>query len=234
MSRSYRIKTSPRTGPQVESDQSFIGGLPRLPVTEPIPTCGLCGSEQTFFFQVTFPADHEWTGWSLAVFACTSCADEERLIPEMLPGPIQGVDIPNGFLTSYQRNFRFLVFSTDATLRRGYVEKVRFKRLALEPSDDPTVDDRKIGGAPNWVFEDETPGTYASRTPMVFLLQFQQGYEFETIVGAPRQIELGLDGKPKPAARAHYRLFLGNALYLFGTSELELQEPLVYAVTQVD
>jgi hypothetical protein len=199
-------------------------------VFEPIPTCALCGSEQTFFLQVAFPGDHEWGGLSLAVFACTSCTDEERLIPEMLPGPLCGVDIPKGFLTSYQRNFCFLVFSTYATLRRGHVEKVRFKTLVLEPSDDPTVDGHKIGGAPNWALEDEAPGT--SRTPMVFLLQLQQGYEFETVEGAPRQMELDLDGKPKPAARAHYHLFLGNALYLFGTGDL--QEPLVYAVTQVD
>jgi hypothetical protein len=232
MSRPYRINESPPTGPQLDSDHSFIGGLPKLPVTEPIPTCTLCGSDQTFFFQVAFPDDHEWGGLSLAVFACISCADEESLIPEMLPGPLCGVDIPKGFLTSYQRNFRFLVFSTDATLRRGHVEKVRFKTLVLEPSDDPTVDGHKIGGAPNWALEDEAPGTYASRTPMVFLLQLQQGYEFETVEGAPRQMELDLDGKPKPAARAHYHLFLGNALYLFGTGDLH--EPLVYAVTQVD
>ena len=216
---------------QSEVHTSFVGGQPALPVAEPVPVCGLCGAEQVFFFQVAFTAG-PWEGRSLAIFECVACASEEHLIPEMLTGRLRGIDIPEDFLDRYQRNFRFLVFSTaGAQIRRDYQPKVKFSRFHLVPVEDPASPGSKIGGEPNWLLEDETPGTYAGRHSAVFLLQLEQGLEFDTVEGAPRQVELGLDGKPRPARRSTYRLFLGNALYMFG---FDAERPLVYAITQVD
>lgn len=198
-----------------------------------MPRCDLCAAEQTFFFQVALPDDQVWPRSSVATFACTSCANENYLIPEMLTGRLRGGEIPEGFLTAYQRNFRFLVCDTaEATSRREYVERVRFQRLEVVRSDDPAAPGNKIGGVPNWLLEDETPSTYAGKVPMSFLLQLEPGLRFETVESAPRQIELGLDAKPRPSSRLHYELFIGNALYLFGTDDPELR--LIYAISQID
>lgn len=216
---------------QSEVHTSFVGGRPALPADEPVIICSLCGTEQVFFFQVAFPAG-SWAGLSLAVFACVACASEEHLIPEMLAGHLRGIDVPEGFLDRYQSNFRLLVFPTaTAQARQEYQPKVKFSPLILVPTDDPAAYESKIGGEPTWVLEDESPGSYAGRYRSTFLLQLEQGTQFDTVEGAPRQVELGLDGKPRPAQRSTYELFLANAIYMFG---FEAERLLVYVITQVD
>lgn len=233
MSNCYILSQSSGTTSQSSEDHCFLGGVPRLPVDKEIPRCNLCSAEQTFFFQVALPHDQKWPSTTVAAFACTSCVDEDFLIPEMLMGRLRGIDIPTNFLIDYQRNFRFLVFDTaHAALRSSYAEKIGFRRIKIEASDDPAVPRSKIGGIPNWLLEDETPGSYAGRVPMFFLMQLQAGFRFETVEGAPRQIELGLDGKPRPSSRPHYELFNGNAIYFFGTYDSDIR--LIYAVTQID
>jgi hypothetical protein len=232
MSQRYIIGESSDQTRQVASDDNFIGGVPKLPAAEPLPSCKLCNAEQTFFFQIRLPGDHPWDGFSLAVFACTSCADEDHLIPEMLSGTLRGIEIPTGFLEDYQSNFRFLAIPWDGSPRETYVEKVRFKRLELRPSQDPPASANYVGDTPTWVLGDESPGRYAGKTAMVFLLQLRQGLEFQTLQSAPPQVVLGLSGEPEASTESYYQLFLGNALYVFGT--VGLAKPLVYAVTQVD
>jgi hypothetical protein len=211
------ISLSPGPDPQREHDHSFVGGRPHLPPEEALPLCRLCGSEQAFFFQIAFPDDHDWRGTSVAVFACVSCTNEDRLIPEMLPEPLNGADIPEGFLDTCQENFRLLVFPTRSAIVREYTEKVRFRRLTLESGGEPAVAFGRLGGVPAWVQEEERPASYARQVAMTFLMQIQPECEFHTVPGAPRQVALGLDGKPTMTSRTHYELFLGNAVYLFGT-----------------
>jgi hypothetical protein len=232
MNDCYLLKLSPQAS-QSPNENSFIGGIPKLPKGESLPCCKLCGAEESFFFQVAIPKGNFWEGLSLAVFACTSCADENQLIPQMLPGPLSGADIPEGFLESYQINFRFFVFETaSAVPYEKYQERVTFKLFRLEKAGDPDVDENKIGGNPNWLLEDESPKSYGGKTPMFFLLQLLQGFRFEITKSAPRQIELGLDGSPKPSPLSYYQLFNGNKIFLFGTEDRT--KPLVYAITQVD
>ena len=216
---------------QTGLEDSFVGGKPKLPASMPIPQCSLCGADQTFFFQVAFPADHAWTERSLAVFACTSCADRNHLIPEMLPGALSGANIPATFLSMYQRNFRFEVFSTSAGRTAGdYEERIKFRGIRLERGNGPSIG--QVGGMPIWVLEDESPRTYDSTTRMSFLLQVSSGIEFETVQGAPPQMEVGLTGDPEPSPYDFYELFIGNTIYLFGTDSPTVH--VVYALTQVD
>jgi hypothetical protein len=215
---------------QTGNEDSFVGGKPKLPSGTDLPNCGLCGASQTFFFQTAFPADHAWAGLSLAVFQCTSCANQDYLIPEMLPGVLRGADIPSDLLAKYQKNFRFHVFATEhATVVACYREKVVFQPLRLE-EDEKTRGIGSIGGAPIWILEDESPATCNSVIPMHFLLQIQDGVEFQIVSGAPRQIELGLTGAQIQSAMPFYQLFIGNAIYMFGTEDR--RRPLVYAITQ--
>jgi hypothetical protein len=151
----------------------------------------------------------------------------------MLSGPLRRAEIPAGFLETYQTNFRFLVFDTA----RGqpsddYVERVKFQLLHLKESKNPDVERNKIGGNPNWILEDESPGSYGGNTPMFFLLQLLDGLQFDLRDEAPRQIELGLDGLPKLSAARYYELFISNRIFLFGTSDRAHLG--VYAITQVD
>jgi hypothetical protein len=233
LNRGYLLATHPKIGPQEDADRCFIGGVPRLPRGEAIPKCELCGAEQTFYLEVEFPQDHGWAGTSLAVFACTSCSDRDRLIPEMLRGPLKGATVPRAFLAAYQRNFRFVVFSGAGEARKDYVEKVRFKRLALIPATAFRTNDSRVGGGPSWVLEDESPGSLGEGgPPFEFLLQLGLDFRFEVVKGAPRQIEVESDGKIGPASHSAYWLFLQNALYLFGA--VDGSERILYALTQVD
>jgi hypothetical protein len=233
MNNCLLLKLDVSQSSQSPDDHSFVGGTPKLPKGASIPQCKLCGAEESFFFQVRLPKGSYWDGMSLAVFACTSCADEDHLIPPMLSGQLKGADIPEGFLESYQTNFRFLVFETgSAALHDEYREKVKFKRFRLDSVANPDVDDNKIGGNPNWLLEDESPKLYGGKTPMFFLIQLLQGFQFEIHTHAPRQIELSLGGSPQPSPLTYYQLFNGNKIFLFGVEDRE--QPLVYAITQVD
>ena len=227
----YVLKSDETAQNQRDRDLSFVGGLPRIPESEDIPSCLLCGAELTFFFQVAFPQDHVWGNRTMALFACTSCAQEDHLIPEMLEEPLAGSDIPENFLTSYQQNFRILVFDTDeGVLRKEYEPKVSFKRwdLIFSQSDARR---HKIGGEPNWLLDDEAPASYRQKVPMVFLMQLLEGFAFEKLPEAPPQMILGLTGEPEPSDHPYYELFLGNNVYFFGTRGGN--EPLVYILTQI-
>ncbi|WP_223067215.1 hypothetical protein [Paenibacillus caui] len=232
MNPSWLLNKNPSGGDQVPEDLSFIGGIPRLPADVPLPSCALCGEPLTFFFQIAFPDGHAWGSRSIALFACTCCADERYLIPEMLEGELAGADIPEGFLTAYQRNFRILPFPTqDGTLRGEYKPKIRFERLLVSPAPSPDAPGNKLGGSPNWLLDDEAPATYASAVPMEFLMQLTDPPRFDLEDEAPPQIRIGLRGKPEPSPHRYYELFIGNRLYFFGTKAGA--EPLVYILTQV-
>lgn len=211
---------------------SFIGGIPRMPKEVELPNCRLCGKKQSFFMQIEFPSCHEWEGKTLAIFLCTECAYEDNLIPEMLKMKLEGVDIPEGYLNEYQKNFKFLVFdSSKAALRMEYVTKVRFAPIEFEEVEENHFVGSKIGGTPVWPLDNESPESYANKYQMCFLYQFEQNYQFEVINGAKHQMELNLEGKPVQSEYNYYQLFLGNSLYFFGTKELS--NPLVYVITQV-
>jgi len=148
----------------------------------------------------------------------------------MLGDHRRGCDIPASFLISYQRNFAFLVFPTsDAKIVENYSEQVAFVALELR-NGSASGAFGKIGGSPNWVLEDDSPRTYGSTTPMVFLLELSPGIEFGKVKGALAQTEIDIFGDPSPSPLEYYQLFLGNATFLFGTSS---GVPLVYAITQV-
>jgi hypothetical protein len=217
---------------QTDGFTSFVGGRPALPPDATLPHCGLCGAPQTFFFQVAFPAPHSWAGRSLAVFACTRCADDASLIPPMLEGALAGADIPEAFLDVVPANHRFLVFETArGRVRADYVPLVAFRSVSLR-SSAPDAVANKVGGRPTWLLGDEAPATYARRVAMTFLLQLLPGTRFDVEPGAPAQMTVGLDGRPTPTGEPYYELFIGNAVYLFGTATGA--PPRVYALTQVD
>ncbi|MDM5199850.1 hypothetical protein QUF79_17705 [Fictibacillus enclensis] len=229
MEKSYLLMKE--SGQQEEGDLTFIGGFPRMPASEPLPTCELCGEKLTFFFQVSFPEKHSWEGRTMAVFACTKCAHEDFLIPEMLQDTLKGIDIPQGFLESYQKNFRILLFETEnGELRNDYDQIIKFVRWRQSPAENPDEIHAKIGGSPDWLLDNETPATYKTKVPMIFLMQLPQDMKFETVENAPPQTILNLEGKPASSRHSYYELFLANQIYFFGTKDME---PLVYILTQI-
>ena len=231
MNESYLLMEDEGGRGQDNSTLSFIGGKPRLPASMEIPVCTMCGATQTFFFQVTFPEPHFWGGLTMAVFACTCCAHEDFLIPEMLQGTLHGAVIPEKFLETYQRNFRVLVFeSRDGIVRDDYVEKVRFKVWKVVRVPDPQTEGNKIGGQPNWYLEDESPASYGG-VPLGFLMQMQEEFRFEKLPSAPPQVKLDFAGKPKLVTHPYYSLFLQNNVYFFGTCDRN--NPHVYILTQI-
>ncbi len=218
---------------QNEHCRNFIGGYPSLPENIALPVCSLCGSEQTFFFQIAFSKNHCWEGHSLSAFLCTCCADENYLIPEMLKVELKDADIPAGFLEKYQINFRFLVFPTESgSIRTDYAPKVKFQPLSVKKSIFSLKNDIKIDSKPTWLSGDESPLSYNSTGKMIFLCQIPPNYRFELVTGAPSQITLDLGGNSTESVHRYYEYFIGNSVYLFGTENPK--HHLVYVITQVE
>jgi hypothetical protein len=216
-------------GDQSQTADTFQGGQPKLPSDVTPPRCSICQDLLTFFFQVGFSAPHPWRGHSLALFACTCCADESSLIPEMLTGQLAGAKVPEEFLSRYATNFRALVFETTAAqVQHQYPPRVLFAPLvACQQSKSYFA---RAGGEPSWVLEDESPSEVAG-SEATFLLQLRRGLKFPAHPDAPPQVDIGLDGSQEAAEPGKYELFVGNEVYFYGTPE---PSPLVYVFTQVD
>ena len=230
----YLLKTDELDANQSENDLTYIGGIPRLPSHVQIPICNLCGAEQSFFFVVAFPEDHDWHGLSVATFACTSCLHMDHLIPALLDGVREKVDIPAAFLKEYQMNFRFIVFPTDQGEHKNtYIPKIEFRRWLLKRTQNERSPHNKIGGRPRWYSGNESPATYKETIPMTFLLQIERDYHFSILPDALGQAISSYklaDGTPLLSSERYYKLFLANALYLFGTNGST--DNLVYAIVQ--
>jgi hypothetical protein len=223
--RSLRI-TQP--GSLQAEQESFAGGAPRIPPEFGWPTCRLCGGDQTFFFQIAFPNGHAWSGRSLAMFACTSCADAQHPIPEMVRGPLHGATVPANCLHAYQRNFRTLVFETDRGVLRAGHPGVEFCPIAFDDLLSLRTGHGRIGGRPQWLLDPEAPARVDSGEPFHFLLQLSEGLRFPILPGAREQMVTGLDGRPQPMQGRFYQLFIANRLFFFGAGADS-----VYILTQI-
>lgn len=231
--KSHILKLGDAAARQTERDTSFIGGIPRLPGSMDLPSCTLCGALQTFFFVVAFPDDLQfgvYAGHSLAVFACTSCYDQDHVIPFLFNS--QNPNIPAGFFDSYYTNFRFIVFETErADVRVEYTPRIKFKRWRLESTDRKSQrNTNKLGGNPDWYGLDESPGYYAGTVPMRFLAQTREYMVFETVPDAPGQMQWTISGSIEPVRDGEYTLFMKDALRFFGTDS---PDRLVYLVMNV-
>lgn len=212
--------------PQAAGDWSFIGGRPRIPADKPLPKCRFCRSIQTFFFQVAFPLGHPWDTFSVATFSCTTCDRDGALIPKMLPYDLKGAIVPLAFLKSRPANYKFMVFDTKAgTMRLDYTPRVAFRRWNLVACFT-TTSGNKIGGQPNWTMPDESPAS-CEGNPMAFLLQISYDQKYAILPGAPQQ---ACWSASRNEQRDYYELFVGNALYLFGT----IPPRYVYSIVQKD
>lgn len=219
---------------QGDNDYSFIGGYPRVPSTELLPKCKLCGKELTFYFQIAFPIEHYWSNLTMAIFSCTMCSDRNFLIPEMLKVPLKGANIPNGFLDEYQKNFKILIFDTSTgIIRQDYKPKIKYKCLNLKKTLRSSFKKHKVGGKPSWYLEDESPLSYNETIPMFFLMQLLEEYRFELLDDAPGQVKIDYfnNGIPMSSNNRYYELFLRNNIYFFATKDG--QNPLVYIITQI-
>lgn len=232
MHRGWKLCVSTGVEPGDSRASSFIGGKPMLPPGLDVPTCGLCGAVQTFYFQVALPVEHALGGLTLCVFACTSCADQDHLIPEMLSGPLRNADIPLGFLDDYQTNFRALLFATSTgETQSGYREVIKYAPIELVPITEEGYRGSKVGGAPDWLLDDETPRSYAETQELVFIMQLKEGTTFQVADLAPGQMELDLRGRPSIRSDRIYTLFNSNEIFVFGVNDRN--HPGVYILTQV-
>jgi hypothetical protein len=216
---------------QDSTNLSFAGGLPLMPPSIKLPTCMLCGDQQTFFFQVAFPKDHDWAGKVMAVFAGTTSGDRDYPTPSA-HGPDNSIDIPDGHLDNAQTNYRLIVFSAldKLELRQDYTPVLKYTKLQLKPSKRERAKTTRVGGTPYWHIQDDTPRSYMG-SRFTFLMQIEYDWMFEKLDSAPRQAEYAwFPSDPNFRTDDLYCLFSGLPLYFFGT--LDLPEPKVYLLNQ--
>ena len=204
---------------QQDLDDLFIGGIPKLPPELSIPTCTLCSQKMSFMFQVAFPKGHIWEGKTLALFYCLDCFGHRFCIPEIpLGSSLYHVEIPAGFLDSYQRNFRVIVFDTaDGVLLKNDCERVAFRKIAFHASDKNDKEATfTFGGKPIWIMgKNETPGNYATTEKLKLLFQIKEGFQFPKCENAPPQASGFYPDKRSPFP--WYDLFARNRIYFWGT-----------------
>jgi len=233
MNKYFILEVDKSSEKQMTNTTSFIGGKPCIPENVNIPKCQLCDNEMTFYFQIAFPVDHIWSGMSMALFSCTKCHDDDFLIPEMLEGnALKNIEIPNGFLERYQKNFRTIIFPTKkGKIIEDYVAKIKFKKWNILKTDNVELNDNYIGSLPKWYLDDETPSKYHSEE-MHFLMQLKEEMKFEIESDAPGQIKFNyLSDKFEERDDRYYELFLANYIYFFGTKNTA--NPSVYILTQI-
>lgn len=214
---------------------SYVGGKPMLPSNISIPITKETNAPMTFFFQITFPKQHPWEGFTLSIFSTTDFvdSDEEFLIPTMLEDELYQVIIPKNFLINYQKYFKVFIFKTDdASIVEDYKEIIQFN--SIEFKEIKSKEDVLFGSIKNdpvWVLDDESPKSYNNTVPMQFLFQTKLDYTFkrkskdtlrQTILD-PITEKLGYSWEE------NYELFLANETYYFGTKG---KEKMVYIITQ--
>lgn len=166
-----------------------------------------------------------------SVFACTSCADENELIPEMITQRGERKPITRQFLHDYQTNFRLMMFrAEDAIKCEDYNEKIAFKEIKFQRSWGGLGSFGKLGGKPVWIEDDEHPSPLEGAIEFVFGLQIAQDFRFDIVEGAPPQMSIDIMGSPSLSKDRYYYLFNENALYFFFSS-MEPYE--VFVTTQV-
>ncbi len=219
------------TTEQNPAHDSFIGGIPKLPHDTTNPVCSLCGHEMSFMFQIAFPDDHFWAGKTLALFFCLDCFGHEFCIPEMPQGDsLYHVEIPEGFLDSYQRNFKVLVFDTkDGVPCNDYCERVAFRKIDFTAEEKNSEEaEFTVGGRPIWLMGRETPGNYASNQKLKLLFQIREDFKFPKLEeAAPQADEFS---KTKLSPYPWYDLFARNRIYFWGTNPKK--DPKVYISVQ--
>ena len=209
---------------------SFIGGKPFLPPEEKIPSCKLCGSQLTFFFQILCDHIPGWSEHLLSLFFCTRCSNNDYLIPDMLSGDLCDAKVEAKFLENYQKNFSVnLWHKSDVTLCESYKEHVAFHEII----DRKKPRSKTFGYSavkPKWIMDDETPKSICEVAP-VFLFGIYEGFEFPIINSAKGQVEFDfMEGENIEVSRRSYRLFLSNELFFFGSIP---ENSSVYILTQV-
>lgn len=198
--------------------------------------CVCCKAVMPLFFKICLKNTAHFQDRHLLVFACVSCTEADRLIPDMVDGPLPGANIRADFLRRYQTNFRLLLLKEDEC-RENVVEvasTIRHQQLTIDAGGVVRCGQKifgRVGGSPKWILEDESPGTCQGSAPFEFVFQLTSHWAFETVKDAPSQMTLNIRGKPEPAALGSYTLFIGNTCYFFATPH---EDGWVYVLTQVD
>jgi len=214
-------------------ENSFIGGVPKLPKEFEIPLTKETQTQMTFFFQYEFPIGHIYEGFILSMFASTDFSNDDFTIPEMLEDELKGINVPEGFLDKYQRYFKmFLYENKEYELREDYNQKLVYKKLITSNEiEENSVFFAEAHKKPNWILEDESPSTYNKTEPFYFLFQIKEGYRFIKRDDAPLQQEMGgEDGLTLcDSFSERYDLFNNNEIYFFGTNNTHKK---IYIITQ--
>lgn len=219
---------------QPKSAESHIGGKVNLPAHLSIPQCRLCGNKLTFYFKISLTHRPEFQGKSLLMFACTHCADRDRLIPVI--DPKNSKHVSSKFMEAYQENFRAILVEKVAAAAsppsNEITSPIQFIPLDLTPTGELKAEGKvfaTVKAPPTWINADQSPLTCDGEHPFHFLLQLSQNWEYKIINGAPEQIVVDIMGQPTERGVKEYELFFGSRVYFFGTVA---HGGMVYVVTQ--
>ena len=193
-----------------------FGGSVLVPAGSAWPACKLCGEPLVLFLQSRLPdSGGKFTKESLLqIFACRQHADIAGTIYSEYDDfsklgavsqlPPQYWDISDG-------HYLLRLLRPDAITRaagvEGHLLNQPLRMEPLEESESRPVRALKLFGTPSWIQNREIHQC-ACGAPMELLLEVPEHMEFPIAPGAATQ--------PNSYSKTHYKLFLGNELYLCG------------------
>jgi len=187
--------------------QDAVGGAYLAPEGQGLPCCTQCDQQMIPFLQFTLPVTAELPfaeGSRLSVLMCP----EHNEIPSF--ESFDARPLPPAYWEQGEGHWYASLEKPQAMHRVTGTSILQPAELVL--ADAPADEDYRIavGGAPDWVQDDET-FTCACGSEMAFVCQVSDGFEFPKLPDAAEQ--------PDSSSAKSYVLFLGNEVYVFACSQ---------------
>ncbi len=185
--------------------QDYVGGAYLAPKGHGLPCCTLCDRQMLPFLQFRLPVAAELPfveGSRLSVLMCP----EHNEIPSF-----KSVEtLPEAYWEQGEGHWYASLEKPELTQRVAAPPILQAAELVLV--DQPTETNYRIavGGAPEWLQGAER-FIYGCGTPMEFVCQVSDGFEFPKLSSAPQQ--------PDSSSARSYVLFLGNEIYVFACAQ---------------
>ena len=194
--------------------RNSIGGYPVLPNGTAWPKCEASGSNMVMFLQFDVP---EIVGLGKGYHLTIFMSPEINEIP-CFNLVANGKPLPEGFEANFEKHFKAYLFKGGQQLEE---EDQYLVSYSLELSKNSSQNCFKVGGAPEWLQDAELP-IGPKGEEFKFIAQIPEGHGFPKKTSAPEQ--------PDSFSANDYCLFLGNQIYIFGSSELEKEQAIWVAV----
>ena len=156
------------------------GGVPLVPAEFTWPACAACNGAMRFIGQVEhdeallsiFMCDNEpgmCDSWTPASGASKACLFDRA--------GLTATTVPESGVTRLDATYQ--ITRTTLSVEDYFEAREQWSQSASRPETDVLG---KLGGAPDWIQDDETPPCPSCANPMTFVAELEEGPDFTTAI----------------------------------------------------